>query len=66
MSRNNRDRLDTWLLEGWPKFLIYAGLALFWLACMASSRLPVETVFIGPGVMLAGVLMLEWNKHETR
>ena len=45
-----------WLLPRWPMILIRAGFALFAMACIESDRLPVEALFIGPALMLAGVV----------
>ena len=36
------------------------------IACLSSARLPVEALLIGPGTMVAGVAMLEWDKRELR
>jgi hypothetical protein len=41
----------------WPKLLSCAGLVLFSIACV-DERLPEWTLYIGPAVMLAGVLMM--------
>jgi hypothetical protein len=45
-------------MEYWPRTLVASGLILFALACMAGERLPVESLFVGPGMMLAGVIMI--------
>jgi hypothetical protein len=46
--------------------LVPAGLALFALACLYSTRLPVETIWVGPGMMAAGVALRELNKRESQ
>jgi hypothetical protein len=32
---------------------------------LESSRLPLEALFVGPALMVAGVVMTEWNKRES-
>lgn len=49
----------------WPMLLVPAGLALFALACLYSTSLPVETIFVGPLMMAAGVALKELNKRES-
>ena len=59
MNRNSgQSRLELWVVEYWPRILVACGLILFALACMAGDSLPVESVFVGPGLMLAGVIMI--------
>jgi hypothetical protein len=53
------------IIERWPYIVIWAGLLLFWLACIDSVHLPFEAVLVGPVLMLAGVIMLR-NKGKTR
>jgi hypothetical protein len=60
------DRLYTWAIQKWPALLLKAGLALFWLACLNSVRLPIEALFVGPAMMVAGVTMTVFNKRESR
>ena len=58
-------RLQLRLIERWPHIIIWTGLLLFWLACIDSTRLPLEAVLVGPVLMLAGAIMLR-NKRNTR
>jgi hypothetical protein len=57
-------RLWRWVLKRWPYLFVWAGVLLFWLACINSEHLPVEALFVGPALMLAGVIMIERDKHE--
>lgn len=50
------ERFAAWLLPRWPAYLMRFGFALFAVACVASSRLPIETIYIGPALMLAGTV----------
>jgi len=43
---------------------LHAGWVLFGIACLNNARLPVETLLIGPAMMVAGVAMIERNKRE--
>jgi hypothetical protein len=43
-------------LEHWPSVLILCGLLLFWVACACGENVPVETLFVGPALMLAGLV----------
>jgi len=64
MNRNSgQNRLQLWVTEYWPRILVASGLILFALACMAGERLPVESVLVGPGLMLAGVIMIARGRH---
>jgi hypothetical protein len=49
----------------WPWLLVLAGLAMFWLACINSERLPFETVLVGPGIMVAGVIISVLSRRRT-
>jgi len=60
------DKLYTWTVQKWPTLLLRTGLALFGIACINSGRLPIEALFVGPAVMVAGVAMKEFNKREPR
>jgi hypothetical protein len=60
------DKLYAWAVQKWPGILLRIGLALFWLACINSWRLPVEALFVGPAMMVAGVIMTVFNKRESR
>jgi hypothetical protein len=55
-----------WILKHWPRVIIWVGTALFWLACIYAESLPVEFLFVGPGLMLAGVVMMKRNEREMR
>jgi hypothetical protein len=57
---------ENWTVYQWPKLLLHAGWVLFGIACLNSARLPVEALFVGPGMMAAGVAMIERNKRELR
>ena len=59
-------RLWRWILERWPDFVLWIGLLLFWFACINSEHLPLEALFVGPVLMLAGAIMIDRNKRETR
>lgn len=50
------ERFGGWLVPRWPAYLRRAGFALFALACVASNRLPIETIYVGPALMLAGAM----------
>jgi hypothetical protein len=60
----HEDRLYNWTVQKWPALLLKGGLALFWLACIDSVRLPIETIFVGPAMMVAGITMTAYNKHK--
>ncbi len=53
-----------WILQRWTHIMLWTGLLLFWLACIDSADLPLEAVFVGPTLMLAGVIMMQRNKRE--
>ena len=53
------------LVERWPMALIWAGLLLFWLACVYSEHLPEEALFVGPAMAIAGVVMREYNRRQA-
>jgi len=55
-------KLETWVTERWPGVILHSGWILFGIACLNSARLPVEAMFVGPGMMAAGVCMIEHNK----
>jgi hypothetical protein len=57
-------RFENWTVYQWPKLLLHAGWVLFGVACLESARLPMEALFVGPGMMVAGVAMIERNKRE--
>lgn len=44
-------------LEKWPVVLVSIGLALFAAACVRGAQ-PEWTLYIGPALMLAGVMMI--------
>jgi hypothetical protein len=60
------DQIYTWIEERRPGLLVGVGLALFWLACLNSARLPMEALLIGPGMMVAGAILAEMKKRESR
>ena len=53
---------ESWVAVRWPAVILHAGWILFVIACLNSARLPVEALFVGPGMMAAGVAMIEYNK----
>jgi hypothetical protein len=59
-------KFEDWTLRQWPRLLLHAGWVLFGIACLDSPRLPVEALFVGPGMMAAGVAMIERDKRESR
>jgi hypothetical protein len=59
-------KFETWAVQQWPWLILHAGWVLFGIACLESLRLPVEALFVGPGMMVAGVAMIERNKRELR
>jgi hypothetical protein len=59
-------KFETWAVQQWPWLILHAGWVLFGIACLNSARLPVEALFVGPGMMVAGVAMIERNKRELR
>ena len=60
------DKLYAWAVQRWPMLLLRTGLALFWVACINSWRLPIEAVLVGPAMMVAAVTMTVCNKRESR
>jgi hypothetical protein len=58
-------RAFRWAVHKWPGWLIRGGIILFWVTCLDASRLPVEALFLGPALLLAGVLMSELNKRGS-
>jgi hypothetical protein len=65
-SEERTPRLWSWVMNSWPHVIFRAGLLLFCLACIYSEDLPIEAVFVGPGLMLSGLIMIERNKREMR
>ena len=59
-------RFENWFVHQWPKLLLHAGWMVFGIACLDSARLPVEALYVGPAMMVAGVAMIERNKRESR
>jgi hypothetical protein len=59
-------RFENWTVHQWPTLLLHAGWVLFGMACLNSARLPVEALLVGPGMMVAAVAMIEWDKREAR
>ena len=65
MNRNSgQSRLELGVTEYWPRILVASGLFLFALACVAGESLPVESLFVGPGMMLAGVIMIARQRRN--
>jgi hypothetical protein len=60
------EAFETWATRRWPGWLLHGGWALFAMACVNSARLPVEALFVGPGMMLAAVAVKETIKRESR
>jgi len=56
-------KFEAWAAEHWPAVILHTGWILFGIACLNSARLPVEALFVGPGMMAAGVAMIEYNKR---
>jgi hypothetical protein len=63
-SATNHSRY--WFVKGWPKALVLVGWILFWLAGVAGERVPLEALFPGPALMLAGVVMIVRNNPKLR
>jgi hypothetical protein len=59
-------KFEDWTVRQWPRVLLHAGWIVFGVACLNSARLPVEALFVGPGMMVAGVAMIERNDRESR
>lgn len=60
------DAVEARAMERWPALLLHAGWMVFAIACLSSARLPVEALLVGPGMMLAGAVMRERDKRESR
>ncbi len=54
---------EDWVVRAWPKLLIMGGLAIFWASCLWSAILPPETFYVGPTLMLAGVVLTVINRE---
>jgi hypothetical protein len=64
MNRNSgQSRLELWGTKCWPKTLVAIGLILFAATCLAGESLPVESILVGPGLMLAGVIMIARDRR---
>ncbi len=50
-------RLDLRVTRYWPSILIVGGLVLYAAACIGGDALPFEAVFVGPVVMLSGLIL---------
>lgn len=46
--------------------LIWTGMTLFALACIGGEDLPIEAVFVGPALMLIGVILIERKQRKGR
>ena len=55
-----------WFVKGWPKAVVLVGWILFWLAGVAGESVPLEALFLGPVLMLAGVVMIVRNSPKLR
>ena len=63
---NRHVALERWVIHTWPSILLKSGYALFWLSCLFSARLPTAALFIGPGLMVSGVILREWQRRASR
>jgi len=63
-SGGHTPSLWRWIIKRWPHFFVWTGVLLFWLACINSAHLPIEAMFVGPVLMLAGVVMIERDKRQ--
>ena len=46
------------LVRVWPEWLVASGAVLYAAGCLNAERLPLAALFIGPGIMAAGILMI--------
>jgi hypothetical protein len=53
-----------WFIKRWPHIILWTGVLLLWLASINSEHLPIEALFVGPVLMLAGAVMIGWNKRK--
>jgi hypothetical protein len=59
-----RYRRYLWIAKHWPGFLISSGFLIFALACINSDKLPTVALFVGPGMMVTGVILKEQNRRD--
>jgi len=59
-------RSKLFIATKWPKLIFAAGWALFWLAGAAGRSVPVAALLVGPGVMLAGIVLSRRNRFRQR
>jgi hypothetical protein len=60
---HSRTRRIAQILRTWPKCLVMGGAVLYAAGCLNIERLPVEALFVGPGMMLAGIGMMAAKRH---
>ena len=65
-SEEARRRMYSRIAQHWPGFLISSGFLLFALACIDSDKLPTAALLVGPGMMVAGVVLKEQNRRDPR
>jgi hypothetical protein len=53
------------MLRLWPRCLVLSGAVLYAAGCLNSERLPVEALFVGPGIMFAGVVMIAGSRRRS-
>jgi hypothetical protein len=54
---------DGYILLAWQKSLFWGGVIVYAAMCMFGGGLPVEALFIGPAMMLAGVIMMSKTRQ---
>lgn len=50
-------RMSAWVATSWPKIVTMIGLIVFWITGWLGERMPAEVLLIGPGLMVAGIIM---------
>jgi hypothetical protein len=55
-----------YLTHQWPKLLLAVGWCVFWLVVVSGERLPIPALFIGPGMMAVGLVVLGRKRSRTR
>jgi hypothetical protein len=63
-SEEARYRRYLCIAKHWPGFLISSGFLIFALACINSDKLPTAALFVGPGMMVTGVILKEQNRRD--
>jgi hypothetical protein len=51
------------MLRIWPKCLVASGAVLYAAGCLNIDHLPIGALFVGPGIMAAGVLMIAGSRR---